>query len=93
MTLNQSIQNLLGDLAPKLPPAVFDKLKSTMARLHEARVGSSALKVGSKVPDVSLTDELGRSIALSSLYKKPNHCFYVLSRGMVSLLRPDLACV
>ena len=70
MTLKESIDQFMKQMAGQAPKEVLDTLGSEIHKMTESGMVNNALKAGTKAPTFSLPDPQGHSIGLSDLLQK-----------------------
>ena len=67
MTLKEQLDELKAKSAARVPPETRDVMRRAVEDLRRSGLADRALKVGDRVPDVTLPDEDGRPVSLASL--------------------------
>jgi hypothetical protein len=67
MTLREQLNELREKSAARTPPETRDVMRRVVEDLRRSGLADRALKVGDRVPAVTLPDEDGRPVTLSGL--------------------------
>jgi hypothetical protein len=67
MTLEEQLDDMKAKSTARIPQEARDVMQRAVEDLRRSGLASRALKVGDKVPNVTLPDEDGRPVSLASL--------------------------
>lgn len=70
MSLTETLKEFVAQSAGRIPPEAIAVMEKATGDFAEAGIGKSALKVGDKLPDVTLADATGQSVSMSALLSK-----------------------
>lgn len=70
MSLTETLKDFVAQSATRLPPEAMKIMEKATADFQADGIGASALKVGDRLPDATLTDATGHPVTLSGLLAK-----------------------